>query len=253
MNEQDLKLPALIDRAQRCLAGARTSAEVLEARAAAQAALHYAKLVKAAHETQADCLKMVARAEIRMANEIDAAQARGEVAKPGGDRQSIVRDADNGSATFDDLDLDRRRVSEWRQLRDAGGEALVERVVQNALSEGRAPSMGNVHTEVRNVIYVTRPEPSPSRPMSYVYATPEKDQENAIWSSICYGILNERNIRLDPVKAAAVVPADKNLWASYQVARQITWLSQFTDALIEDVEKSLPEDCAPVEENARSR
>jgi hypothetical protein len=133
MNDQDLKLPALIDRAQRCLAEARTSAEVLEARAAAQAALHYAKLVKAANDTQADCLKMIARAEIRMANEIDAAQARGEVAKPGGDRQGIVQDADNGSATFDDLDLDRRRVSEWRQLRDAGGEALVERVVQNAL------------------------------------------------------------------------------------------------------------------------
>jgi hypothetical protein len=93
MNEQDLKLPALIDRAQRCLAGARTSAEVLEARAAAQAALHYAKLVKAANETQADCLKMIARAEIRMANEIDAAQARGEVAQP--KDGSAIRDLPN--------------------------------------------------------------------------------------------------------------------------------------------------------------
>jgi hypothetical protein len=46
----------------------------------AQAALHYAKLVKAA-------------------NEIDAVQARDEVAKPGGDRRAIVRDADNSSAT----------------------------------------------------------------------------------------------------------------------------------------------------------
>ena len=42
-------------------------AEVLEARAAAKAALHYAKLQQAAIETQADCLSMIKRAEIRMA------------------------------------------------------------------------------------------------------------------------------------------------------------------------------------------
>src|SRR5512134_1785323 len=83
MNEQDLKLPTLIDRAQRCLADARTSAEVFEARAAPQAALHYAKLVKAANETQADCLKMIARTEIRMANEIDAGR--------GGEAGAIVK------------------------------------------------------------------------------------------------------------------------------------------------------------------
>jgi hypothetical protein len=67
-------LPALIDRARCRLADARTSAEVLEARAAAKAALHYAKLQKAANETQADCLAMMKRAEIRMADEIDAAR-----------------------------------------------------------------------------------------------------------------------------------------------------------------------------------
>jgi hypothetical protein len=49
------------------------------------------------------------------------------------------------------------------------------------------------------------------------------------------------------------VPADEKLWASDHLARQITWLNQFTDALIEDVQKSLPEDCAPIEENARPR
>ena len=73
-------LPALIDRARSRLAEARTSAEVLEARAAAKAALHYAKLLEAANETQADCLLLIKRAEIRMADEIDAAQQSGEVA-----------------------------------------------------------------------------------------------------------------------------------------------------------------------------
>src|SRR5918995_1094458 len=72
------QLPALIDRATRCLAEARTSAEVLEAKAVAEAALHYAKITKAANETQADCLRMVVRAETRMADEIDRGQERGE-------------------------------------------------------------------------------------------------------------------------------------------------------------------------------
>jgi hypothetical protein len=66
--QEDIRLPALIDRARHRLAEARTSAEVLEARAAAKAALHYAKLQKAANETQADCLSIIKRAELRMAD-----------------------------------------------------------------------------------------------------------------------------------------------------------------------------------------
>src|SRR6266542_4199098 len=74
-------LPALIDRARSRLAEARTSAEVLEARAVAQAAYHYSKLIDAGNETKADCLSIIKRAELRMADEIDAAQQRGEVAR----------------------------------------------------------------------------------------------------------------------------------------------------------------------------
>src|SRR6266542_1844239 len=142
-------LPALIDRARSRLAEARTSAEVLEARAAAKAALRYAKLLEAANETQADCLSMIKRAELRMADEIDAAQERGEIERPGGDRKIIVRSADNDpddrpgrdrtinardagndpegartagtmSATYDELGISSQRVAEWRELRDAG-------------------------------------------------------------------------------------------------------------------------------------
>jgi phage N-6-adenine-methyltransferase len=142
-------LPALIDRARSRLAEARTSAEVLEARAAAKAALHYAKLQKAANETQADCLAMIKRAEIRMADEIDAAQARGEVARPGGDRDSIVRAPDNrNEATLDELGVDRRRVAEWRELRDAG-EGVVDQAIQAALDENRAPTNADIHRAVQ--------------------------------------------------------------------------------------------------------
>jgi hypothetical protein len=54
-----------------------------------------------------------------LADEIDAAQERGEMARAEDGRPTSVRDADTSPATFDDLDLDRRRVSEWRKLREA--------------------------------------------------------------------------------------------------------------------------------------
>ena len=117
--QEDIRLPALIDRARTRLAEARTSAEVLEARAAAKAALHYAKLQRAAIETQADCLSMIKRAEIRMADEIDAAQESGEVARHGGDRKTEIKvqSSDLDPATFDELGISKQRVAEWRELR----------------------------------------------------------------------------------------------------------------------------------------
>ncbi len=43
--------------------------------------------------------------------------------KPSGDRKSVnVQASDNDVATLDDLGLDRRRVAEWRDIRDAGEE-----------------------------------------------------------------------------------------------------------------------------------
>ena len=151
-------LPALIDRARSRLAEARTSAEVLEARAAAKAALHYAKLLEAANETQADCLSMIKRAELRMADEIDAAQQRGEVARAdahGRGIQSSVRGADTRPATYEELGLTRQRVAEWRELRDAG-ESVIDDAIQAALDEGRAPTNADVQRAVEARHHRTR-------------------------------------------------------------------------------------------------
>jgi hypothetical protein len=63
MEPEVANIPALIDRSSARLIAARTSAEVLEARAVAEAALHYAKVTKAANETHADCLRIITRAE----------------------------------------------------------------------------------------------------------------------------------------------------------------------------------------------
>ena len=78
-----------------------------------------------------DCLRAgCSRAEMRMANEIDRGQERGEIAKDGQHGETVH--------TADSLGLDRRRVSEWREVRDAG-EEVVEGAIRQALEDGQAP------------------------------------------------------------------------------------------------------------------
>jgi len=85
------KLPRLIQRAIAVLEKATTAAEILEAKEQANMAYEAAKItarlskIKDAHETviaacrktQADALMIEARAQIRLADEYDAAQGRG--------------------------------------------------------------------------------------------------------------------------------------------------------------------------------
>jgi hypothetical protein len=114
----------------------RGNQDVLQG-SAGEAALHYARVTKAANDTHADCLRIITRAEMRMADEIDRGQADGQVAtqgRPNGENSQ-------GSAVYSDLGIDHRRVSEWREVRDAGPE-VVERAIGVALGEGRAPKPG---------------------------------------------------------------------------------------------------------------
>lgn len=135
------RLPALIRRAGQRLLDAQTSGEVLEAKQLAEAALHYAKVTKAANDTHADCLRIITRAEMRMADEIDRGQESGEVAKAGNPHGS-------NSPKLGELDISSQRLSEWRDVRDAGPE-VVEQAIQGALSEGRAPTKADIRNHVR--------------------------------------------------------------------------------------------------------
>jgi hypothetical protein len=139
------RLPALIERARKRLAEAMTTAEVLEAKAVAEAALHYAKITKAANETQADCLRTIVRAEMRLADEIDRGQANGQVAKK---NQTYVQGSDI-TATYEELGIDRRRVAECRETRDAG-EAVVEKAINGALAENRPPKKADIRRAVED-------------------------------------------------------------------------------------------------------
>jgi hypothetical protein len=77
---------------------------------------------------------------MRMANEIDQGQLKGEVATPGGNK-TIPRSA--GNATYEELGVPSQRVSEWRKLRDAGPEK-VEKAISTALKEGRTPTKRDI-------------------------------------------------------------------------------------------------------------
>jgi hypothetical protein len=123
VHTSDQSLPSLIERAATMLSGAKTAAEVLEAREAAGLAYDTAKraarlsrakaahddLIAAAHRAQADALEIEAAAKRRLADEYDAAQARGEVASPTSNRgnQWTVSDG-NGAATASELGLTRK-------------------------------------------------------------------------------------------------------------------------------------------------
>ena len=163
-------LPTLIDRATSALENARTSAEVLEARDLARVAydaakstarMHRAKqahdsLIADVHRAQANALAIRARAEMRLAEEYDAAQERGEVAS-GSVRTDIVGDDnDVRPATAADLGLRRDEIHEARKLRDAERDdpGLVARTIDGMIERGEEPTSAALRREV-----TSRPAP----------------------------------------------------------------------------------------------
>jgi hypothetical protein len=151
-------LPSLIDRAAAMLAGAKTAAEVLEAREAAGLAYDVARraarlsraktahddLVAAAHRAQADALEIEAAAKRRLADEYDAAQARGEVHRHGGQMSRDVADPNIPSVA--DLGLRRDQIHHARLIRDAeaADPGLVRRTLDERLACGEEPTRSAV-------------------------------------------------------------------------------------------------------------
>jgi len=183
-------LPSLIDRAASMLSGAKTAAEVLEAREVAGLAYDVAKraarlqraksahddLVAAAHRAQAHALEIEARAKRRLADEYDAAQARGEVHRHGG---QVPRDvADPNIPSVSDLGLRRDEIHEARQIRDAeaADPGVVRRALDDRLERGEEPTRAALRKMVVDAaMRGLRPQRSASRrnPL-YVPPTPEQ-------------------------------------------------------------------------------
>jgi hypothetical protein len=183
-------LPGLVDRAAMMLAGAKTAAEVLEAREAAGIAYDAAKrtarlsrakaahddLLAAVHRAQADALEIEATAKRRLADEYDAAQARGEVASDG--RPKTVGNDNGIPATSADLGLRRDQIHEARQIRDAeaADPGIVRRTLDERLDHGEEPTRAALRKMVVDAaMRGLRPQRSASRrnPL-YVPPTPEQ-------------------------------------------------------------------------------
>lgn len=153
-------LPTLIDRASAALESARTSAEVLEARDMARVAYDAAKsaarivrakeahdsLVADVHRAQANALAIRARAEMRLAEEYDAAQERGEVKRPNNEKTTSGAEA----VSAPDLGLSHKDIHEARRLRDAerAEPGLVSRAIAGIVERGEEPTRAALHREV---------------------------------------------------------------------------------------------------------
>ena len=101
--------------AERMLAEVKTAEDAQNVMAAADFAADLARRVELGTASVNHALAIKAKAMRKLADVVDDGQAKGEIAKPGGDRQSIVRRADNASP----LPLPRQRLAECRQIRDA--------------------------------------------------------------------------------------------------------------------------------------
>jgi len=137
-------LPILIDRAAKALASATTAGEILEAQHHANMAYSRTKslgrmararkahdeVLAAVYRAQANALEIEARAKIRLADEYDAAQERGEVVGAHNGARNRVEN-DNAIVTSADLGLRRDQIYEARKLRDA--EAAEPGFIKNTL------------------------------------------------------------------------------------------------------------------------
>ena len=95
------------------------------------------ELVSTAYRLQADALAIEARAKVRLADEYDAAQARGEVAKRGGERSGQEHSPPPPPAA--DLGLTRKQIHEARMTRDieAADPGVTQRTAADLARDGR--------------------------------------------------------------------------------------------------------------------
>lgn len=251
-------LPSLIDRAATMLAGAKSAAEVLEAREAAGLAYDVARraarlsrakaahddLVAAAHRAQADALEIEAAAKRRLADEYDAAQARGEVHRHGGQMPRDVADPNIPSVA--DLGLRRDHIHHARLIRDAeaADPGLVRRTLDERLACGEEPTRSAVRRAAearleRSLDRLQRVQESVRR-LEETRAEPLTPEQRAHQVAV-FGTPEDRAIherlveiveRIDeqPTPAEAVrriPPAARHAVETAPIRRAAVWLTDF--------------------------
>ncbi|AMJ60974.1 hypothetical protein [Bosea sp. PAMC 26642] len=92
--------------------------------------------IAAAHRFQADALEIEAAAKRRLADEVDAGQERGEVAKAG--QPSIIPEQNNTPTKLTDIGITAAKIHEARIFRDAelAEPGITKKTVTQLLDEG---------------------------------------------------------------------------------------------------------------------
>lgn len=158
------KLPRLIARAMASLEKATTAGEVLEAKEQANVAYTAAKMaarmsrIKDAHDavltacrkSMGDALEIEARAQVRLADEYDAAQKRGEVGQQGNPGGLNRSQRERLTPTTEDIGLTRKQVHAARAVRDAekAKPGIVHKTVEQKLEAGEEPTRADVKRAV---------------------------------------------------------------------------------------------------------
>lgn len=107
-------------------------------------------VLAAVYRAQGHALEIEARAKIRLADEYDAAQDRGEVQPHGG---QLPRDvAGNNIPSAADIGLRRYEIFEARQLRDAelAEPGIIERTIAERVESGEEPTKAALREVVHN-------------------------------------------------------------------------------------------------------
>ena len=161
------RLPSLIAAAAKALASASTAAEILDATDKAKVIYDTAKsagrwakargaheeIMQACRKAMADALVIEAQAQCRLADEYDAAQARGEVQKAGGKRGNqfgIVPNKNNAN-TVTDIGLTSKQVLAARNIRDAekSKPGIVRKAVEAKLQANEEPTRADIKRAVK--------------------------------------------------------------------------------------------------------
>jgi hypothetical protein len=180
MMREPEKLPALLTKASMILGSAINAGKILEAHKLAGAVYDMAKaaarfadkkeahdhIIMSCRQAQADALIIQSRAQCRLADEYDAAQANGEIKSHGGHKPKEVSDVET-SFSPDDLGLTSKQIHEARRVRDA--EKARPGVIRDMLNErvrsSKEPTRASINRAVGEVVGPTprkeKPRPVP--------------------------------------------------------------------------------------------
>lgn len=108
------------------------------------------RLVDKARRLQGEALLIEARAKVRIADEYDAAQERGEVRKPGQRGKAVAADDSFSAARAEEVGLSRQEIYDARKLRDAERDqpGIVERAINARLEARLEPSKASLRAAI---------------------------------------------------------------------------------------------------------